>query len=363
MVSAMRNIKHFLVAILLGGLLASSAFASEITVMSFGGAYFKSQKEAYYKPFTAKTGIEVKAIDDIDPAVPLKAQAEAGNVWVDVGVLDLADSERYCNEGLLESIDSSVLPSARDGTPASEDFFAGGIQRCAVANVFFSAVFAYNTETNANAPKTIADFFDVVNFPGKRGVRSEANVTLEMALMADGVAPRNVYKVLSTEAGVARAFAKLDSIRDHIVWWKSGGRPSQLLGDGEVAMSIGYNGRLFDAVVREGLPLEIVWDGQVLDLALFVIPKGAPNKEDALKFIAFATSAEPLAAQASWVSYGPARKSSVPLVGVYKDGKTHMAPHMPNAPANLKNALVTGYKFWADNDAKLNQRFEAWLAQ
>ena len=127
-------------------------------------------------------------------------------------------------------------------------------------------------------------------------------------------------------------------------------------------MSTAYNGRIFNAAVGEGQPFEIVWDGQIMDFDLFVIPRGAPNKDLALEYIAFATDTQRLADQAKWISYGPARISSGPLVGLYQDGVTEMATHMPTAEANLANALVNNYEFWADRDTELNERFNAWLA-
>ena len=75
-----------------------------------------------------------------------------------------------------------------------------------------------------------------------------------------------------------------------------------------------------------------------------------------------ATATEQLAAQAKWISYGPARKSSGALVGMFNDGKTEMATHMPTAEANLTNALPSSFEFWADRDAELNERFNAWLS-
>ena len=359
----MKTIKNLVVATALLGLFSSPVVAAEITVMSWGGAYGKSQVEAYHKPFTAKTGVRVNSVDADNPATPIKAQVEAGNVSVDVADVELSDAIRLCDEGLIEPIDTSILPPAPDGTPATRDFLDGTLYECAVANILWSTIFAYNTETNKRAPKTIADFFDVRRFPGKRGIRKSAKPNLEMALMADGVAPKDVYKVLGTRAGVDRAFRKLDSIKDHVVWWEAGAQPPQLLADGEVAMSTAFNGRIFNAAVAEGQPLEIVWDGQILDLDLWVIPKGAPNLRDALRFVAFSTDTQRLADQAKWISYGPARKSSGPLVGLYKDGKTHMAPHMPTAASNLKKAVVSDPEFWADNDVELSERFAAWLAQ
>ncbi|MEL6510672.1 MAG: ABC transporter substrate-binding protein [Pseudomonadota bacterium] len=342
---------------------AFAANAAEVTVMSWGGAYTKSQVEAYHKPFTEEMGIAVNSVDADNPATPIKAQVEAGNVTVDVADVEYSDAVRLCDEGLLVEIDHSILPAAPDGTPAADDFIEGALTDCAVANIVWSTVMAYNTENNDNAPDSIDDFFNLADFPGKRGLRKNAKANLEMALMADGVPAAEVYDMLETDEGVDKAFAKLDTIKDEVVWWEAGAQPPQLLADGEVVMSTAYNGRIFNAAVGEGQPFEIVWDGQILDFDLFVIPQGAPNMEEAKKFIAFATDTQRLADQASWISYGPARQSSGDLVGLYSDGKTEMAPHMPTAAANLENALVNNFEFWADRDTELNERFNAWLAQ
>ena len=233
---------------------------------------------------------------------------------------------------------------------------------CAVANIVWSTIIAYDSSKIANGPKTIADFFDTSKFPGKRGLRKNPKANLEMALMADGVPAADVYKVLGTAEGVDRAFAKLDSIKGDVVWWEAGAQPPQLLADGEVAMTTAYNGRIFNAVAGEGKPFEIVWDGQVWDLDLWVIPKGSKNKEAALDFVKFSTATEQLAAQASWISYGPARKSSGALVGKFHNKDIDMAPQMPTNAANLKNATQNNFEFWADNQDELNERFNAWLA-
>ena len=341
---------------------AAAASAQELTVMSWGGAYTKSQVEAYHKPFTAATGVVVNSVDADNPATPIKAQVEAGNVSIDVADVEFSDAVRLCDEGLLEEIDHSILPAAPDGTAAADDFIEGALQDCAVGNIVWSTVMAYNSDNNATAPDSIDDFFNTADFPGKRGLRKSAKATLEMALMGDGVAAADVYDLLDTDEGVDRAFAVLDRIKDDIVWWEAGAQPPQLLADGEVAMSTAYNGRIFNAAVAENQPLEVVWDGQILDFDLWVVPKGAPNKEAAMDFVAFSTGTQPLADQASWISYGPARKSSGAMVGLYSDGKTEMAPHMPTAGANLGNALVNNFEFWVDKDAELNERFNAWLA-
>jgi putative spermidine/putrescine transport system substrate-binding protein len=349
---------------LLSGLGAASfAAAQEITILGWGGAYTQSQVEAYHKPFTAETGVAVVSVDADNPATPIKAQVEAGNVSIDVASVEYADAVRLCDEGLLEIIDLSMLPAAPDGTPAADDFLEGAINECYVSTDVYSTIFAFDASKFPDGkPTTLADFFDTEKFPGKRGMRKGAKVNLEMALMADGVPAGDVYAMLETDEGLDRAFAKLDTLTADVIWWEAGAQPPQLLADGEVVMSTAYNGRIFNAAIGEGKPFEIIWDGQVYELEGWVIPKGAPNLEQAIEFVRFSTGTEPLAKAAEWISYGPPRKSSGPLVGNFQGGDIPMQPNLPTSEANLGNALSSSYEFWVDRDSELNERFNAWLA-
>jgi putative spermidine/putrescine transport system substrate-binding protein len=351
--------------LILSTALCGMAFSAsaDVIVMSWGGAYGAAQTEAHLKPFTASTGIATTMVDADNPATPIKAMVEAGNVTIDVASLEYADAIRLCDEGLLEPIDIAVLPAGADGVSAAEDFLPGAVTECGVSTDIWANIFAYDsTKVTGEAPTTVADFFDLGKFPGKRGLRKGAKGVLELALMGDGVPAAEVYAVLSTPEGVDRAFAKLDTIKGDVVWWEAGAQPPQLLADGEVVMTTAYNGRIFNAAVDEGKPFVIVWDGQIYENEMYSIPKGAPNMAEALEFIKFATSTEGLAASATQISYGPARKSSMANEIIFKDGKTVMAPHLPTAPENMTNALESSFEFWVDKDSELNERFNAWLA-
>jgi putative spermidine/putrescine transport system substrate-binding protein len=341
------------------------AKAGELTVVSWGGAYSKSQVEAYHKPFMKDcAGAKIKSQDYNGGIAEIKAQVEGKNVSWDIVDVELHDAVRACDEGLLETIDASTLPKGADGTPAKDDFLKGTIYDCAVASIVWSTIFAYDkTKIKGDAPKTIADFFDLKKWPGKRGMRKSPKINLEFALMAEGVPAKDVYKVLATKAGIDRAFKRLDTIKKSVVWWTAGAQPPQLLADGEVLMTTAYNGRIFNAVAGEGKPFEIVWDGQIWDLDLWVIPKGAKNKDLAMDFLKYSTGTKPLAAQASYISYGPARKSSSPLVGKFHNKDIDMAPQMPTAPKNMTNSVQNNFEFWADNVDQLKERFNAWLAK
>ena len=348
-------------AVLTGAALAQS---DEITMMSWGGAYGASQLEAYIKPYNAQGGTQVNMVDADNPAVPIKAQVEAGNVTVDVVDIEEPDAIRLCDEGILEEIDISEFPAGADGTPAEQDFLESSYGDCFVPFIVFSHVYGYDdTQFEGEKPSTLADFFDTEAFPGKRGLRRSASPNLEMALVADGVDPSEVYDVLDTPEGVDRAFAKLDTIKDDVVFWEAGAQPPQLLADGEVAMTTAYNGRLFNAMADEGREFVTVWDGQALYYDVAAIPKGAPNKEAALEFLKFATDTQRLADQAKYISYGPARQSSAPLVGTFKETDMEMAPHMPTNPDNLTTAITIDPEFLADNQVQLEERFNTWLNQ
>src|SRR5690606_723156 len=148
-----------------------------------------------------------------------------------------------------------------------------------------------------------------------------------------------------TPEGLDRAFAKLDTIKKDAVFWEAGAQPPQLLADGEVVMTMAYNGRIFNAAQQENKPFEIVWDGQVYEWEGLSIPKGAPNEETALEFIKFATSSEQSAKAAEFISYGPPRKSAAAFVGNIAGTDTPMLPNLPTAPDNMSNALASSMDF------------------
>ncbi|WP_022706833.1 MULTISPECIES: ABC transporter substrate-binding protein [Paracoccus] len=344
------------------GMTAAPAMA-EVNLLSWGGAYGNSHLEAYAKPFMAETGTEVVMSDADNPATPIKAQVEAGNVSIDVASVEYADAVRLCDEGLVEPIDPAILKAAEDGTAAMDDFIDGAVTECFVGTDVYSMVLAFNDEAFADAkPATPADFFDTEGFPGKRTMRKGAKFNLELALMADGVPADEVYDTLATDEGVARAFAKLDTIKDDVIWWEAGAQPPQLLADGEVSMAYAFNGRIFNAAQADGQPFEIIWDGQIFEMEGWVIPAGAPNLEDALEFVAWTTAPAPQARAAEFISYGPPRRSAAAMVGNIEGTDQPMGPHLPTTDANMTNALGSDLEFWVDHDAELNERFNAWLA-
>ena len=343
-----------------------TASAKDLVIVSWGGAYTASQQNAYHEPYMAANP-DIKIINDDsgnDAVAKLRAMAEADNWSWHLVDMVAADAILSCDEGLIDEVDhDAILAAAPDGTPATEDFGNLIVSPCFIPQIVYSTTFGYRTDLVKAAPTSIADVFDLEKIPGKRSLEKKAINNLEWALLADGVAPDQVYDLLETDDGVARAFAKLDTIKDQVIWWEKGAQTPQLLADGEVVMGSTYNGRLFSVIEEEKQPIAMMWDWQVFDLDGWVIPKGAPDKDEVLKYVKFATDTQRLADQAKFISYGPARASSAPLVGKHATLGIEMGPHMPTNPENARNTLVYNYEFWADNVDDLNERFTAWLNQ
>ncbi len=344
----------------------AAAEEKELVVVSWGGAYSASQQNAYHAPYMeANPGIKIINDDSSNEAVAkLRAMNEAGNVtWALVDVV-AADAIRLCDEGLAEVYDpDELLAAAPDGTPASEDFGDLIVSECFIPQIVYSTTFGYRTDLVKEAPTSIADIFDLEKIPGKRSLEKRPINNLEWALLADGVPADEVYDVLDTPEGVDRAFAKLDTIKDQVVWWEKGAQTPQLLADGEVVIGSTYNGRLFKAIEEDKQPIAMMWDWQVFDLDGWIIPTDGPHQDEVKKLVHFATDTQRLADQAKYISYGPARESSAPLVGKHATLGIDMGPHMPTDPNNAKNTLLYNYEWWADNQDDMTKRFQAWLLQ
>jgi putative spermidine/putrescine transport system substrate-binding protein len=348
---------------------ADGHMANEMTIVSWGGAYSASQQNAYHDPYMANTGITIINDESSPEAVAkLRAMNEAGNITWDLVDVEAADAIRLCDEGLAREMDvDSELADAPDGTKASEDFGDMLVSDCFIPQIVFSTTFGYRTDMvpeGVEPPTGACDVFDLEKYPGKRSLNKRPIANMEWALLCDGVAYEDVYDTLETEEGQARAFAKLDTIKAETIWWSASAEPVQLLADGEVFMASAYNGRLFSMIAEQGQPVGMAWDWQMFDLDGWIIPEGLPEDRLArvLDYVMFATDTQRLADQAKYISYGPARLSSAPLVGQHATLGIEMAEHMPTDPGNAENTFLNNYNWWADYRDDMDAKFQAWLS-
>ncbi|AGI22394.1 ABC transporter substrate-binding protein [Pseudomonas sp. MT3] len=327
---------------------AQSMAATDLTVVSFGGANKNAQVKAFYTPYEKSTGNKIVAGEYNGEMAKVKAMVDTNSVSWDLVEVESPELARGCDEGLFEEIDPAILGKA-------EDYVPGAVTSCGVGFFVWSTVLAYNADKLKSAPTSWADFWDTQKFPGKRGLRKGAKYTLEFALMADGVAPKDVYKVLATKEGQDRAFKKLDQIKPSIQWWEAGAQPPQYLASGDVVMSSAYNGRI--AAVQKESNLKIVWNGGIYDFDAWAIPKGAKKVDESLKFIAYSVQPEQQKTYSENIAYGPVNKNAVALLS--KD----LLKDMPTTPENMENQVGMDVTFWADYGEQLEQRFNAWAAK
>ena len=342
---------------------ASGADAAELSVATWGGAYGQSQEIALFEPFAKETGTAISTEIYDGSLVKLKTMIGRGKASVDVIDVSAGTLGSLCSAGLLEKIEPSSLGAAPDGQSIEDDFLEGGLSACGVASVAWSTAIAFDRKAfRKGAPTKISALLDQARFPGKRALPNNARRTLELALLADGVPPEDVYTELGTEAGADRAFAALDKIKKDILFWNKAGQPITWLLEKKVVMAAGYSGRIFRAAIGNRQNIGVFWDGQVYDIDAWAIPKSAKNKTEALSFIKFATEPAQLAAQARLIAYGPMRKSAVALVGRHPVIGVEMQDFLPTAPDNFKKALKFDEVWWNKNGKALSMRFAIWRA-
>lgn len=344
-------------AALLAGIGAAAAAQDALQVVTWGGAYEAAQRDALFDPFAAKTGLTVDVLTYDGSLDGLRARA-ATEGW---DVIDMLEDQAIaaCEAGLLVPLDHAALA----GPGARADFAPFRLRRCSLPQNVFATVMAYDDRAFPGLkPKRIEDFFDTARFPGRRAVQRGPDGILEWALMAEGVPPAQVYDLLSTDRGLRLAFRKLDTIRDDIVWWDRPDTPARLLARGDAAMASGYNGRFFSAA-QGGAPISIVWDGRLIGLEVWAIPRTADDAGAARRFLAYAADPAPMARLAERIPYGPARRSAFDRIGLHPDTATPMRDHLPNAPQHGARALVRDSVWHAHTSALRRRRFEAWLAR
>lgn len=333
-------------------LASASAVARDLTWLSFGGALQDSIRNEFVKPFTAEAHVPVIEDTYTGALSAVAAQVMARAVTWDVVDFDSDVMRAACDQGYLERIDWSKMPAKSAFIPAAVD------SPCGVGFLTGALVLGFDsTKFNGTGPATWADFWDVAKFPGKRGMRQDPSTSLEVALMADGVAPTNVYKLLATPDGVDRAFRKLDALRPYISWWTVGAQSVQALASGEVAMTAAYSGRLIAANSKEGKHYALAWDaGSVYFHDYWGIPKGSANKAAAMEFIASTAQASRQLAFSRASGYGPTLV--VPKDQIGADLQANVL-----TPERLTHSVARDDGFWSEHGDELTKRFNVWAAK
>jgi putative spermidine/putrescine transport system substrate-binding protein len=336
-------------ALALAGRAAPAQNLRDLTVVSWGGAYQDAQRDVYFRPWMT-TQNERMLEETWDGGIAeLRRRIRTGpNTW-DLVQVESAELLIGCEEGLFEPMDWDAIGGRDAYRPET-------LNDCGVGAIQYSFILAWDRPKTPSAPRDWADFFDLARSPGRRALRRGPKTTLEIALLADGVHRDRIYAELGTEAGVARAFAKLATIRGDLAWWERGSQPVQWLAAGEVAMTAAYNGRIALANAQDGRDFGITWRHSLTTLDSWVIMRGSPNRERALNFLRFAGQAQVQAGLPPRIPYGMTAQ------GVDQLLPAPLLARLPTAPAHLEDALQIDDRFWVRNLDPLTRRFEAWVA-
>lgn len=325
-------------------LTSTSLLAQEqVSFAGYGGEPQKVQEKAFFGPAANELGVRILQ-DSHGGYAKIKAQVLSGSPSYDLVALGCAEAARAAKEGLLEPLDYNLIPNAKDLD-----------QRLRaphhVGEWTFSTVIAWNTETVKTPPRTWKDFWDVQNFPGKRALSANARQTLEIALVADGVPADKLYPL-----DLDRAFKKLEEIKPHLaLWWSSGAQSVQLLNDGEVDMLAVWNGRV-QAAIDDGASADYTYNQGIYDVECFMVPKGAKNKNAAMKVINVMLAPKNQATAASLIDYGPVNPKA------YETGiiPAERLKRLPSAPENLKQQVRLDPSWYATEDA--DKAFARWTS-
>ncbi|MGI3164994.1 polyamine ABC transporter substrate-binding protein [Pseudooceanicola sp. 200-1SW] len=337
---------------LAASLLATTALAQDksVTVASWGGSYQEAQSKALFEP-AAAAGYDVKQ-ETYGGMSDVRLQVQTGQVTLDIVASGSGSAARAGAEGLLEELDYDVIDVST--------FYPTLYSKYCIGGDVFSTVFAWNTDTyGEEGPQSWADFWDVEKFPGSRAYRGSVAGALEPALMADGVAPEDVYEVLSSEEGIERALDKIRELRPNIdVFWSSGAQHAQLMKDGEVDMTTGWNGR-FDNAAADGAKVAYTFNQALLDYDCFAVPKGAPNKDVAMEFLNEISKPEYQDDLPKYITYGPTNKAA------YDTGEitAEVAATLPSSPENAALQLPVSLEWYAEWETVAAEMYQEMLTE
>ena len=328
-----------------------AAAEGEVVFTSWGGSFQDALRSAMLKPAATALNVTVKE-DTTNGIQDVRAQITAGAVAWDVSEQDLPSCETLSREGKLEPIDYSIVDTT--GIPEAL------IHKNYIGFINFTKVIAYRKDAfGDNGPKSWADFWDTEKFPGKRSMHGKVNYNLEAALMADGVPMAEVYDTLATDEGMARAWAKLGEIAPEVtVWYRGGSQSAQLLRDGEVDMiHMGHN--RVESVMASGIDVAYAFDGGTMDIDCLLVPKGAPNKDNAMRLINELLSAKSQARLARTMPLGPVN------AGAFDTGiiPEETAIKINTYPSNYDKQLLVDPSFYVGQLGELTEEFDTLIQQ
>jgi putative spermidine/putrescine transport system substrate-binding protein len=275
----------------------------------------------------------------------LQQRVASADPGPDLLLMPDADLLAACRQGLLIPLDWTALGDRASLPEASE---------CGLPAFDEASVLAWD-ETRDHTPPEWPDFWDVARYPGKRGLPRRARGTLEVALMADGIAARDIYRVLGSADGVARAFRKLDQLRPYTVWWTDGEKAMKALQSGSVMMTLAPATNIAGPAGAKAPAFGQQWTGGLIEMLGWAVPVGAPDPHAATEVLRLGRDP---ARQAAVTSLVPVVGAGSAAVGVLPaDALARAGGTMDR----FRHLFRIDDLFWL-NHPDLENRFDSWLA-
>lgn len=327
-----------------------------LNVVTWPGTYGRAQAAAQMQAYGAAKHVDVRIQQwAADGTLEELFHAIEAHRAGDVVDLEMPVATKACEMGLLAPIDPASLPAGDDGTAAPADFYKGMVGPCFVASAVYSQMIIC-LPCGGDGATDMAGLFALVAKGEKIALQRGAKINLEMALLADGVKPEDVYVTLTTDAGVDRAFAKLDSIKANIAWWTGADQPIAMLRGGEVRIATALTANVQAASAHVNLP---VFLPQFYEADVLAVPRGGARTDLAMDYARFATGTAPLANMVKFAPYAPPRRSSRAVVGSLPASPTRDFVFDQGGALDRSFAIDDG--FWDTHGAALEARFRTWL--
>ena len=121
-------------------------------------------------------------------------------------------------------------------------------------------------------------------------------------------------------------------------------------------MAVAWNGRVA-AIQATGAPVEVGWRQGALRTDAWAVPKGAANRDNAMKFTAFITMPVPQARLSMLIPYGFVNDAAAEYIPAER------LKTLPTAPEIKKQMFIYSSQWWADNRDKVLEKWAAWVLQ
>ena len=317
--------------------------------MSSGGSLMAIYQEVFWSKFQEACGVAVKSYELANRSLSqMETLIDSGDVPFDL--FTTFNGQRYpqlIEAGLLEKLPADIW-TGLDGR-----IIAGAYSDYGVWAAPYATLMIYSTQAFPGGLHSWQDFWDVETYPGPR-ILQDSPTNIVFALLSTGMATDEVYPI--TKEKVKLAFERLDALRPQLRnFWKTGDQPIQGVGSGEFVAGTAWNGR---ATVgrREGLPIGISWEGNLLSTSWFVVARGAAHPRAAAAAIRFLQNPE--------VQAGLARKTGYagPVIGLQDYVDPEVYANLPSNPENVARASVQDSAWWAENEAWLAAAWSKWVA-